>query len=116
MLTRVIGIVYRTLSAHVLRNARLTRAIGATRVVTLVQRFGSALSPNIHCVLPVAVLAEAQSERILQRRPEVENRARLRPEDVTNPKRTLLGHSRRIQRSPAPVRGYFRNRHIRYAA
>ena len=38
------------------------------------------------------------------------------PKDVTDLKRTVLGHSRRIQKSPARVRGYFRNRHIRYAA
>lgn len=38
------------------------------------------------------------------------------PKDITDLKRTVLGHSRRIQKSPARVRGYFRNRHIRYAA
>jgi ribosomal protein S27E len=47
-LTRVLGIVYRTISAHVLRKARLTRATGATGAVTLIQRFGSALNLNIH--------------------------------------------------------------------
>jgi hypothetical protein len=30
--------------------------------------------------------------------------------------RTMLSHSRRIQKSPARVRAYFKNRHIRYAA
>jgi hypothetical protein len=44
----VLGIVYRTISAHVLRTARLTRATGATGAVTLIQRFGSALNLNIH--------------------------------------------------------------------
>jgi ribosomal protein S27E len=47
-LTQVLGIVYRTLSAHILKKARLTRAGGATGAVTLIQRFGSALNLNIH--------------------------------------------------------------------
>lgn len=50
-LTQVLGIVYRTISAHVLRKARLTRATGATGATgaaTLIQRFGSARNLNIH--------------------------------------------------------------------
>jgi ribosomal protein S27E len=47
-LTQVLGIVYRTISAHILKKARLTRASGATGAVTLIQRFGSALNLNIH--------------------------------------------------------------------
>ena len=47
-LTKVLGIVYRTISAYVLKKARLTRASGATGAVTLIQRFGSALNLNIH--------------------------------------------------------------------
>jgi Putative transposase len=47
-LTRVLGIVYRTISAHILKKARLTRTSGATGAVTLIQRFGSALNLNIH--------------------------------------------------------------------
>lgn len=43
-LTRVLGIVYRTISGHVPRRARLTFATGATGAVTLIQRFGSALN------------------------------------------------------------------------
>jgi hypothetical protein len=39
-LTRVLRIVYRTISAHVLKRARLMGASGATGAVTLVQRFG----------------------------------------------------------------------------
>jgi hypothetical protein len=39
-LTQVLGIVYRTISAHILKQARLTRAGGATGAVTLIQRFG----------------------------------------------------------------------------
>ncbi|MDX9700869.1 MAG: AMP-binding protein [Rhodocyclaceae bacterium] len=38
------------------------------------------------------------------------------PKDITDLRRTVLGHSLRIQKSPARVRGYFRNRRIRYAA
>lgn len=38
------------------------------------------------------------------------------PKDVKELKRTMLSHSRRIQKSPARVRAYFRNQHIRYAA
>jgi len=44
----VLGIVYRTISAHILKKARLTRTSGATGAVTLIQRFGSALNLNIH--------------------------------------------------------------------
>ena len=47
-LTQVLGIVYRTISAYVLKSSRLTRATGATGAVTLIQRFGSALNLNIH--------------------------------------------------------------------
>jgi transposase len=35
---------------------------------------------------------------------------------VLDLKRNVLGYSRRIQKSPARVRAYFRNPHIRYAA
>jgi transposase len=38
------------------------------------------------------------------------------PKDATDLKRTMLSHSRRIQKSPERVRSYFRNRNIRYAA
>lgn len=38
------------------------------------------------------------------------------PKDVQNLKRTVLGHSRRIQESPARVRADFKNQDIRYAA
>ena len=47
-LTRVLGVVYRTISAYILKAARLTRASGATGAVTLIQRFGSALNLNVH--------------------------------------------------------------------
>jgi hypothetical protein len=54
-LTQVLGIVYRTISAYVLKKARLTRASGATGAVTLIQRFGSALNLNIHFHMLVLV-------------------------------------------------------------
>jgi transposase len=38
------------------------------------------------------------------------------PKDVQDLKRTVLSHSRCIQKSPARVRAHFKNRHIRYAA
>jgi len=42
------SILDRTISAHILKNARVTRSTGATGAVTLIQRFGSALNLNIH--------------------------------------------------------------------
>jgi hypothetical protein len=62
-LTQVLRIVYRTLAAHILKTARLTRASGATGAVTVIQRFGSALNLNIHfhlLVLDGAYLAGTQ--------------------------------------------------------
>jgi transposase len=38
------------------------------------------------------------------------------PHDQADLKRSVLGHSRRIQKSPGRVRKYFENRNIRYAA
>jgi len=47
-LTRVLGAVYQTIARHLIKQAGLTRATGATGAVTLVQRFGSALNLNVH--------------------------------------------------------------------
>jgi len=47
-LTLVLGVVYRTISRHLLHKAGLARSRGATGAVTLVQRFGSALNLNVH--------------------------------------------------------------------
>jgi hypothetical protein len=41
-LTHVLVIVYRAISGHILKKARLTRTGGDTGAVTLIQRFGSA--------------------------------------------------------------------------
>jgi len=47
-LTLVLGVVYRAIARHLINQAGLARATGATGAVTLVQRFGSALNLNIH--------------------------------------------------------------------
>jgi hypothetical protein len=47
-LTAVLGVVYRTISGHLLSEARLSRRTGHTGAVTLIQRFGSALNLNVH--------------------------------------------------------------------
>jgi hypothetical protein len=47
-LTLVLGVVYRTISRHLIGKAGLTRTTGASGAVTLVQRFGSALNLNVH--------------------------------------------------------------------
>ena len=44
---RVLAIVYRTLATHQLHKAGYTRRTASTGVVTLIQRFGSALNLNI---------------------------------------------------------------------
>ena len=47
-LTLVLGVVYRTISRHLIDKAGLTRSTGNTGAVTLIQRFGSALNLNVH--------------------------------------------------------------------
>ena len=47
-LTLVLGVVYRTISRHLIDLVGVTRATGATEAVTRVQRFGSALNLNVH--------------------------------------------------------------------
>ncbi len=48
VLSQVLGVVYRTISSHLLAKAGLTRATGNTGAVTLIQRFGSALNLDVH--------------------------------------------------------------------
>jgi hypothetical protein len=48
VVTQVLGIVYRAISGHLIREADLTRASAVTGAVTLIQRFGSALNLNVH--------------------------------------------------------------------
>ena len=45
---KVLGIIYRTISTHLIHKAGLQLKQGATGAVTLVQRFASALNLNIH--------------------------------------------------------------------
>jgi hypothetical protein len=45
---RVLGIVYRALSAQLIQKAGFTRKRAQTGAVTLIQRFGSALNLNVH--------------------------------------------------------------------
>ena len=47
-LGKVLGIVYRAISTHLIHKAGFSLKDGATGAVTLVQRFGSALNLNIH--------------------------------------------------------------------
>jgi hypothetical protein len=48
LMCRVLGIVYRDLSAHLIKKAGFTRKTAQTGAVTLIQRFGSALNLNVH--------------------------------------------------------------------
>jgi len=48
VITQVLGVVYRAISGHLIRQAGLTRASAVTGAVTLIQRFGSALNLNVH--------------------------------------------------------------------
>ena len=48
VLSEVLGVVYRTISDHLLARAGVRRAAGHTGAVTLIQRFGSALNLNVH--------------------------------------------------------------------
>jgi len=43
-LSKVLGIVYRTIANHLIRQAKSTQTTAATGAVTLIQRFGSALN------------------------------------------------------------------------
>ena len=48
LMGRVLGIVYRALSIHLIKEAGFTRKTAQTVAVTLIQRFGSALNLNVH--------------------------------------------------------------------
>ena len=45
---KVLGIVYRILSTHLVKKAGYTKAAAQSGAVTLIQRFGSALNLNVH--------------------------------------------------------------------
>ncbi|MBV2124869.1 MAG: transposase [Candidatus Thiodiazotropha sp. (ex Ctena orbiculata)] len=48
LMGRVLGIVYRATSAHLIQKSGFTRKTAQTGAVTLIQRFGSALNLNVH--------------------------------------------------------------------
>jgi hypothetical protein len=48
VLCEVLGVVYRTISGHLLARARVRRAAGRSGAVALIQRFGSALNLDVH--------------------------------------------------------------------
>ncbi len=48
LMGRVLGIVYRAISFHLLQKSGFTRKTAQTGAVTLIQRFGSALNLNVH--------------------------------------------------------------------
>ena len=48
VLTKVLGIVYRTISTHLIKKAGHSKKTAQTVAVTLIQRFGSALNLNPH--------------------------------------------------------------------
>ncbi len=48
VMEKVLGIVYRVISTHLIQSAGFTRGSAHTGAVTLIQRFGSALNLNVH--------------------------------------------------------------------
>ncbi len=48
VMSRVLGIVYRTIATHLAHKAGYAKPLTQTGAVTLIQRFGSALNLNIH--------------------------------------------------------------------
>jgi len=48
VMTKVLGIIYRTISTRLVHKAGFTKPNAKTGAVTLIQRFGSALNLNIH--------------------------------------------------------------------
>ncbi len=49
---KVLGIVYRAITTHLIRKAGYTRTTAQTGAVTLIQRFGGAVNLNILCGAP----------------------------------------------------------------
>jgi hypothetical protein len=52
VMSRVLGIVYRTIATHLAHKAGFTKPTTQTGAVTLIQRFGGALNLNILCGAP----------------------------------------------------------------
>ena len=58
---KALGIVYRTIATHLTHKAGYTNATAHTGAVTLIQRFGSALNLNIHCLTNVMRMMPRQA-------------------------------------------------------
>ncbi len=48
LMSRVLGIVHRAISTHLIHKAGFTREFAQTGAVTLIQRFGNTLNLNVH--------------------------------------------------------------------
>ena len=48
VMTKALGIIYRTIATHLTHKAGFAKPLVQTGAVTLIQRFGSALNLNIH--------------------------------------------------------------------
>ena len=48
---RVLGIVYRCIATHLIKKAGFSRKTARTGAVTLIQRFGSALTKSLPAIL-----------------------------------------------------------------
>jgi hypothetical protein len=57
---RVLGIVHRALSAHLIQKTGFTRKTAQTGAVTLIQRFGSALNLNVHFHMLLHIPAQTE--------------------------------------------------------
>ncbi len=66
LLGQVLGIVYRTLAAHLIEKAGYTRKTARTGAVTLIQRFGSAinLNPHLHMLFLDGVYVDGTDGRL----------------------------------------------------
>ena len=51
LMGKVLGIVYRTLATHIIHNAGFSNSSAHTGAVTLIQRFGSALTKSPGAIL-----------------------------------------------------------------
>jgi len=59
IMTRALAIVYRTIATQLTRKAGFTKPTAQTGVLTLIQRFGSALNLNIHLTCMDALMSRA---------------------------------------------------------
>jgi hypothetical protein len=59
VMTKVLGIIYRTIATHLAHKAGFTKPLAQTGAVTLIQRFGSALNLNIHLTCMDALMSWA---------------------------------------------------------